>query len=121
MKISDENKKQILEGFIDIFTRISSKEYQKRIWIKGEGPEVDSFDDTVNEFFIECDSILENYKDFGILENQYQFLKSFRDKFRIFSNEHDLPEEFIDTPEWDTICGMALEILKVFNYKRIRK
>lgn len=121
MTISDENKKQILEGFIDIFTRISSKGYQKRVWVKGEGPEADSFDDTVCDFFIECDSILENYKDFGILENQYQLLKKFRDKFRIFSDEHDLPEEFIDVPEWTTICVMALEILKAFNYKKIRR
>lgn len=121
MTISDENKKQILEGFIDIFTRISSKEYQKRVWVKGEGSEADSFDDTVCDFFIECDSILENYKDFGILENQYQLLKNFRDKFRVFSDEHDLPEEFIDVPEWTTICEMALAILKAFNYKKIRR
>lgn len=36
-EFSHEVKKQILEGFIDIFTRISNKEFQKRIWIKGEG------------------------------------------------------------------------------------
>lgn len=39
-----------MTGFIDIFTRISSKEYQKRIWIDGKGPEVDDFDDTVSDF-----------------------------------------------------------------------
>ena len=39
MQLSEKDKRQILEGFIDIFTRISNKEYQKRIWVKGEGPE----------------------------------------------------------------------------------
>jgi len=54
MRISDEHNKQILEGFIDIFTRLASKNYQKKIWIKGEGPEVDDFDDTVCDFFGLC-------------------------------------------------------------------
>lgn len=121
MKMSDENKKQILEGFIDIFTRISSKVYQKRIWIRGEGPEVDDFDDTACDFFVECDSILENYTDFGITDSQYQILKQFRDKFRIFSDENNWPQKFIDTPEWGKIVEMAKEILRAFNYQKIRK
>jgi hypothetical protein len=84
MKFSTEIKKQIVEGFIDIFTRIASKEYQKRTWIKGEGPDVDDFDDTVNDFFGECDYILENYKDFGLTDKQYQLLANFRDMFDAF-------------------------------------
>lgn len=121
MKISDENKKQILEGFIDVFTRISSKDYQKRVWIRGEGPEVDDFDDTVCDFFVECDSILENYKAFGITENQNELLKNFRDQFRIFSDENNHPQEFIGSSEWGEITEMAKKILKEFNYKKIRK
>jgi hypothetical protein len=115
MQLSDENKKQILWGFIDIFTRISNKEYQKRIWIKGEGPEVDDFDDTVCDFFGECDSILENYKDFGITDNQYDLLVGFRDEFERFSRRHDLPPDFIEYPEWGKITEMAKEVLKAFN------
>src|SRR5690242_12774447 len=103
MEISNEDKRQILEGFIDIFTRISSKDYQRRIWVNGEGPEVDDFDDTVNDFFVECDSILENYKDFGITDNQYQILKKFRDQFLKFSDENNSAQEFIDTSEWEKI------------------
>lgn len=121
MEISNEDKKQILDGFIDIFTRISSREYQKRIWIKGEGPEVDDFEDTVNDFFMECDSILENHKDFGITDSQYQLLEKFRDKFRTFSDENNWPQEFIDTLEWGKLTEMAKEILKAFNYKKLRK
>jgi hypothetical protein len=120
MEIPNEIKKQIVEGFIDIFTRIASKEYQKKTWIKGEGPDVDDFDDTVNDFFGECDSILENYKDFDITENQYQILKKFRDEFRTFSDENNWPHEFIDTPEWDKITKMAKEVLLAFNYQKTR-
>jgi hypothetical protein len=121
MKISNEDRKQILKGFIDVFTRIASKPYQKRIWIHGKGPEVDDFDDTVNDFFGECDSILEDYKGFGITDSQYQILKKFRDKFRKFSDENNWPHKFIETQEWEKITEMANEILKAFNYKKIRK
>jgi hypothetical protein len=121
MKISSEAKKQILDGFIDIFTRIASKEYQKRIWINGKGPEVDDFDDTVNDFFIECGSILDNYKDFGITDSQYQILKKFRDQFRTFSDENNWPHEFIETPEWEKVTERAKEVLKAFDYKKLRK
>ena len=58
MDFSTEAKKQIVEGFVEIFTRIASKKFQQRIWINGEGPDIDDFDDTVNEYFIEVDSIL---------------------------------------------------------------
>lgn len=121
MKLSDEAKKSILEGFIDIFTRISSLEYQKRVWVNGNGPEVDDFDDTVNDFFGECDSILENYKDFGIRKDQFESLIKFRDAFSAFSHKNDWPNEFIDSPEWKTITKMAQDILALFNYKRVRR
>ena len=119
MEFSDETKKQILNGFIDIFTRIASKEYQKRIWIRGEGPEVDDFDDTVCDFFVECDSILENYKYFGITNPQYLLLAKFRTAFDEFVNgpKPYLTQEFIDTSEWDKITEMAQETLIAFNYQ----
>jgi len=118
MQFSAEVKKQIVEGFIDIFTRIASKEFQRRIWIKGEGPEADSFDDTVCDFFIGSDSIIEGYKDLGITERQYALLKRFRDKFRDFSDNNDFPEEFKDTLEWEEITEMAKEVLEAFDYQK---
>jgi hypothetical protein len=126
MEISTECKRQIVEGFIDIFTRIASKEYQKRVWVKGEGPEVDDFDDTVNDFCGECDSILENYKDFQITDKQYQLLANFRDVFDKFVTESKhYPSPYfpdsIDTPKWGKIMEMAKEVLLAFNYQKTRK
>lgn len=118
MQFSKETKTQILEGFIDIFTRLSSNEFQRRIWINGEGPEVDSFEDVVCDFFGESDSILENYKEFGLAENQYTLLKRFRDKFQSFSDENNSPHEFIDTPEWERITKMAQDVLSAFDHKK---
>jgi hypothetical protein len=42
-----------------------------------------------------------------------------RDEFRIFADENDFPEEFIDTPEWAIIMDMAKDVLKAFNYSKI--
>jgi hypothetical protein len=109
------DRKQIMETFIRMIDHISNKEYQKRAWIKGE--EAD-FDEAVCIFFGEGDPILKNYKDFGITEAQYKLLKKLRDEFRIFADENDFPEEFIDTPEWAKIMDLAKDVLKVFNFSK---
>jgi len=110
------NRNQIIEAFFRIINHISDKNYQYRIWIRGEGPEVDDFDETICNFFNIGDPILDDYKKFRITESQYKIIKEFRDRFRDFADENDLPEEFIHTPEWGKIMEMAKEVLKVFNY-----
>ena len=112
------DRKQILTSVLETIEGISSKEYQKRIWVRGEGPEVDDFDETCCNFFGDGDPLLENYKDFGITENQYQILKRFRDEFRAFSDENYWPQEFIDTPEWAKIIELAKNVLQAFNFKK---
>ncbi len=107
-----------METFIRIMDHISDKEYQKRVWIRGEGPEVDDFDETVCHFSQEGDGIIEKHKDFGLTEHQCQVLEKFREQFKSFSDENDFPEEFIDTPEWGKIMDMAKTVLKVFNYQK---
>ena len=58
--LTNEDKKQILESFLETVNGISNKEYQKRIWIRGEGPECDDFTETTCHFFEDSDNILEN-------------------------------------------------------------
>ena len=120
MELSKEAKRDILNLVLGVTADIADKEYQKRVWIRAEGPEWDDFDETCCHFFQEGDGVLEKYKAFGITENQYYILKNFRDVFRAFSNENDLPQEFIDTPEWTRITEMATEVLKAFNYQKSR-
>ncbi|HEV3270317.1 MAG TPA: hypothetical protein VGZ69_06700 [Candidatus Rhabdochlamydia sp.] len=112
------NRKQILEEFLKNLHRISNKEYQRRIWIEGRGPECHGFDEAVCDFFGDGDPIMENYKDFGITESQYYLLKKFQDAFRDFSDENDFPQLFIDTPEWEKIMEMAKEVLKAFKFHK---
>lgn len=112
------NKKQILETFFRILEHVSDKDYQKRVWIRGEGSEVDDFDETVCHFSQEGDGIIEKYQDFGLTEHQCQVLKNFREQFKAFADKNDFPEEFIETPEWAHIIDLAKNVLRVFNLKK---
>ena len=111
------NREQILTSVLETIEGISDKNYQKRIWIRCEGPEWDNFTETCCNFFDDGDPMLKKYKEFGITDSQYQLLKAFRDVFKAFADENDFPEEFVDTPEWEKIMNMAKEVLKAFNYK----
>ncbi|MEM6807541.1 MAG: hypothetical protein AAF696_39450, partial [Bacteroidota bacterium] len=95
---------------------------QKRVWIRGEGPEVDDFDETTCNFFQDGNGVIQNYKDFGLTDKQYQMLAKLRDEFDAFCSglglKHYLPENFIDTPEWKQIINSAKDVLKAFNFQR---
>jgi hypothetical protein len=106
----------MLSEFLRHIAHIPDKEYQRRVWIRNEGPECQAFDDAVCDFFDIGEPILDEYKDFGITDVQYQLLTKFRTVFREFTDEHDLPEEFMESPEWRGIMGMAKEILEAFHY-----
>ena len=119
MKLTDEQKRTILEGFLEILTRISDLEYQKRVWIKGEGPECDDFDETICLYFDIGNPALEDYKELNISESQYGLLKKFHEELRKFSDENDEPKQFISTNAWKKITEKAAEILKAFNFNKI--
>lgn len=112
------NRSDILISVLETVETISNKDYQRRIWIEGKGPEVDDFDEACCNFFGDGNPLIQNHKAFGITEAQYQILKDFRNVFRAFSNEHYSPEEFIDTAEWAEIVKMADKVLKAFDYTR---
>lgn len=116
--LTEENRKNILHNLIEVISDISDKDYQRRVWIRREGLEIDSFVETVCYFFGVCDPVLDEYRKFKITESQFYLLKKFRNRFKAFSNENDFPEEFIDHIEWDEIREMAKEVLMAFNYNK---
>ena len=103
--LTNEEKKHILNKFLKNISHISDKDYQRRIWIKGEGAECDDFDETCCRFFDDGSSVLEKNKDFWI-------------KFEAFADDNNWPHKFIDTPKWNEITEMAKEVWKVFDYKK---
>lgn len=115
------NRNQILASCLEVIHGISNKEYQERVWIRGEGPECDDFDETMCNFFQDGDGIINNYKDFNITSEQYEILLKFRNELDAFRQgpalKYYLPELFINTLEWIAITKRAKEVLKTFNYK----
>jgi len=108
------DREYILNSFLENIASASDTEYQKRVWIKGEGPECDDYDEFMNYFFDQGEFILKKYKSYGISNSQYDLLLKFQEKLDAFTpNEWD----FINDPEWIEIVKMAKEVLKVFNWK----
>lgn len=110
-----EDRQYTLNEFLRHVSHITDLAYQRRIWIRNEGPECQAFDDAVCDFFDIGDPILSNYKKFGITEIQYNSLIRLRQQFKDFTDTHDCPEDFIDTPEWAQIMKLAKDVLVVFN------
>lgn len=113
------DRKQVIKYLLQNISWISDKDYQKRVWIEGIGPECYSYDDAVNGFFGDGEPVLKNYENYGLNARQYNLLKKFRDEFKIFSDENpSWPPLWIDSPEWAQIMERAKEVLVIFNYKK---
>ena len=117
-----KNKKQILRSVLNVIYGISDIDYQKRVWVRGEGPEAEDYDESCCNFFQDGEGVLSHYKDFDLSEKQRQDLKKFRDEFKYFDDNieinYSVPAEFIDTPEWAKIMESAKKVLKAFNYEQ---
>ena len=118
MSSEKEAYKYILNEYLKIVFHFSDKDYQKRVWIENKGPECQAFDDAVCDFFDIGDPILDKYEKFGVSKFQFDLLEEFRSQFERFSAAHDLPQLFIDTPEWDKIVGMAKQVLAAFKREK---
>ena len=121
--ISDEDRKQILDSFIENIACMSDKEYQERVWVRAEGPECDDIDDTICDFFDEA-YVLEKYKDFGITGRQNELLMTLHGKLRKFTDAYGVyssdksTEKLIVLPQWKEIRDISKKILSAFNFKK---
>lgn len=115
MPMSEESLKNGLKNLLQDIYVVSNKDYQRRVWINGIGPECDDFDETSESILNEGRSIIEAHKKCGMTEPQYLLLKKFIDQYEAFCDkpvlEYYLAEVFIDTPEWTKITELAQEVL----------
>lgn len=108
------NKNKIIKGFLEIIQSISDLTYQNRIWIKGEGPECDSFDETI-EFFFHFGNIIKDEIDtFDLSKSQVKLFNAIYQIFDRFTDYHEDPREFIDSKEWKKIVKLSQKVLKAF-------
>ncbi len=116
-----EEKKGVLNRFLETISIISDKNFQERIWIKGLGPECSDFDETICDFFDNGEDIMPNHNKYNISNCQYQILLILYKRIREFSD--NTPEGLedkiiISNPEWYKIREIAKEVLEAFNYKK---
>jgi hypothetical protein len=98
---------------------ISSREYQERVWIKALGPQCDSYDETVCEFFDTAADVIKNYKLYKLTEYQRDVLEEFWnvfDKFHYSDVNTFLEQDFIYTPQWEYVMKKAQDVIKAFKF-----
>jgi hypothetical protein len=118
--MNDEDRKNIIRQLLNRVYGVSSQEYQERVWIKGLGPQCDSYDETVCEFFDTAADVIKNYREFRLTEYERDVLKEFWDKWRKFEDDDFFFSaefyEFMHTPEWKNIMKKAQDVIKAFKF-----
>ncbi|MDN3505883.1 MAG: hypothetical protein P0S96_01485 [Simkaniaceae bacterium] len=121
MTLKKHEKQQILKNLIETISHAADKEYQKRVWLLGLGPECEDFDDFTDVVLHENAGVLKNHINFALSKEQYETLKQFQKELKNFSQTIALPYQppvFLDTSEWGKIMKMAKEVLAAFNYTK---
>lgn len=113
------DRKKILESHLETIQGLSSREYQQRVWVRGEGPECDDYTETICHFFDDGDPIINDYKSYNITENQLSSLLKLRQMLNEFNSKirFRLGPNFLDSQEWRNIIVQAKEVLAAFNYR----
>lgn len=115
------NYQQILKSFLETVHEISDPSFQERVWVKGIGPECSSFEEAICIYFDYNESIIKDYKLFGLSDLQLETLQEFDKKLRSFCDIVpeivDEKKEILPNPEWHKIQHLAQNTLKTFDYK----
>ncbi len=118
MESPEEYKKRVINKFLTLIYKLSSKEYQIQTWVKCLGPE---FDET--EFFCQ---FLEQFpttegeqKKMGLTPEQMQLFQNVMQAFKDFDKSpsaDDCAGDFIESPEWARVMEEADKAVKAFNF-----
>ena len=108
-----KNKSQFISRFAhEVIDSISDYNYQLRSWARGEGVEVDSYDETMNEFAYFFEIIEKDPASFGLSEDEFEKIKTLEKRI----DEHgDLAtrgydEEIISHPSWEKVIEAAKDV-----------
>lgn len=112
----------VLNFLRDVVETLADVDYQKRVWVKGEGPECDSFDETINDFFYYYESIVKRKEIREIKENEIQLIKKLKNEIDTFDT--DIPwdgtdEGVLSNPGWPRVVNAAEELSK--QLRRFKK
>lgn len=123
MQTSYQMKKRIFGYLNDILINsiraLKDEDYQRRVWFRLEGPEVDSYIDSTVHLIGRCESLfsdLESVKDLGsenytLLKKLYDLVVAHVDSTEARINVEELQEkELLDDPKWQDIQALANEL-----------
>jgi len=111
--MNKETIKNTKKNFQDELEIISNAQYQKRVWVKGNGPECDCYIENMCRLGGDYDCLFEAPKEFGYTEEQLNLLT----QLWTLLDEYDEPgegtdAEIVNDPEWDKIRQFAKKTLE---------
>lgn len=130
-QVSNQMKKKTVVGYlqdilINSIKALKDEEYQKRVWFRLEGPEVDSYIDTTVHLIDRCQALFKDPNCVEDLGNEnYALLKKLYDlvseHVRVTEERIDVEElqehELLDDPKWHDIQTLASKLdSKLKNY-----
>jgi hypothetical protein len=122
MGLTEEEKIYVLNGYLKTIWSVTNKEYQRRVWIQGDGPEVDDYDETICRIFDDGIPILDKKDAFSLSRYQCKVIKKFHKKIMSFFDKPGIeyydPKLVIDNTEWTKVMDKAKDVLKAFEFKQ---
>lgn len=117
-------KDQINIFLIPLLEILSDPEYQKKIWLKKIGPEIDSYNECIGEFFELSEAFLPNKEMQEILgPKSYEILKNLSDQIKAF--HHTLKgkdkqniELILSSPKWHVIQNLSKDLYTILKYEK---
>jgi hypothetical protein len=111
-----------IENIIEILKVFSSEEFQNRVWLKGQGPEISSYIEAVCELSdFQIDLLIDSeWKKVGLTNIQRDSLVSFRETINEFNKKvPDSPTDLdiISHPDWINVRCQARYALDTFQNK----
>lgn len=111
----DPSRRNSFESFTLLLRSMSDIDYQKRVWLRGEGPEVDSYCEFVNNFYSDFQYLFRESETYNLTKAQTKQLQKLYDEFDKFKHTYYDEYEFIDSPEWKEMRELTAETLKVLK------
>ena len=105
------------DNVLSVVKEISDETFQTRVWLRGEGPEVSSFEEAINRLFDDYlveDFIEEFRKEHGAAGwlDRLQDLRVALDAYADATPRQVSPSEVLSDPRWSRIRALAQDVLR---------
>lgn len=116
-----DTKRNVLHEIYSLLAEFSDRDYQKRVWLEGRGPEVSCFADATIGFIsgVEIDHVIGvEWGQWDLPVEPLQLLREFRKKLGEYVDKSgsDPPiDQVLTDPEWDKVSQLAARVMESFR------